>query len=352
MRSDGGRESEVLVTGASGFLGGHLARRLVERGDRVRVLARPSSDLRHLEKLNLSVVEGSLEDPHSLARATEGVELVFHAAALSTDWASWRAFQSTNVDGLKNLVSAAATNRRLRRFVHVSSTDVYGFPERPGDENQPLDSAGIAYAKSKILGERVVLQAHDRGLPVTVLRPATIYGPRSKDWVMLIVRALKKRNMMFIGSGEVDAGLLYVDNAVDGMLAAAESPRSIGKAYNLRDEGSQTWRDYVEALARGLGLRAPSIHLPVSVALAAARVLEGSYALARSSRRPLLTRHAILVLTRSLAFSIERAKRDFGFSTRVGFEEGIAKTIAWVAAQSWESSNISGFSVRNVDANE
>jgi nucleoside-diphosphate-sugar epimerase len=321
---------EVLVTGASGFLGGHLARRLLDRGDRVRILARPNSNLEHLRGADLSVIEGSLEDPKALLRGADGVEVIFHAAALSTDWAPWNAFRSVNVDGLKNFLAAAATTPRLRRFVHISSTDVYGFPACPGDEDAPLVSGGIAYAESKILGERLVWQARDEGLPVTVLRPSTIYGPRSKDWVTLIADALKKRTMMFIGRGDVHAGLLYVDNAVDGILAAAESPLTTGKAYNLRDEGSETWRDYVEALAGGLGLRVPSLHVPQGVAFATASALEWAYALGRVRRRPLLTRHLVLLLTRSLAFSIARAQRDFGFATRIRFHEGMARTVAWL----------------------
>ncbi len=136
--------------------------------------------------------------------------------------------------------------------------------------------------------------------------------------------------MMFIGRGDVHAGLVYVDNAVDAIVAAAESPRAAGKAYNLRDEGIETWRDYIEGLARGLGLRAPSLHVPENVALGAARALEWAYALGRARRRPLLTRHLVLVLTNSQAFSIARAQRDFGFATRIGFDEGMARTITWL----------------------
>lgn len=324
----------TLVTGASGFLGGALARALADRGRQVRILARTTSDLRHLDGLPVEVVQGSLEEPGRLRLAVEGAEVVFHCAARSADWGRWEDFHGPNVRGVEHLLAAAVAAGSVARFVHISTTDVYGYPVEACDESHPLVDTGLHYNRSKVLGERAVWACHRvTGLPVTVVRPATIYGPRSKDAVGEIAGLLRKRQMVLLGHGAARAGLLYVDNAVDGIIEAAVSPLGEGRAYNLRDEGDQTWRDYVHALAARLGTPTPRIDLPVSLALGAGWLSEAVYGALRSRRRPLLTRHAVYLLGRDQDYAIEAARRDLGFRSRVSFAEGIDRSVAWFEAE-------------------
>ncbi len=321
----------VLVTGVTGFLGGRLAQVLAARGETVRALVRPGGDLSHLAGFRMEVVPGDLGDAQALARAVRGVTHIYHCAACSTDWAPWQVFYEANVAGVRNLLQAAAGVKGLERFLHVSTTDVYGYPHEPCDESHPLTDVGLPYNRTKCQGEECVWDASGRlALPVTVVRPATIYGPRGKAFGSDIARLIRQGLMAVIDGGRAPGGFCYVDNAVDAILRAAGTPKTVGRAYNVADGTGQTWRSYVDALADGLGERRPWIDLPSAIAFPLARTFEAPHQYLGVPGRPLLTRHAALLLSRNQEFPIERARRDFGFSPAVGFEEGIARTVEWL----------------------
>jgi len=317
----------ALVTGASGFLGGRLTQVLEKRAEMVRILARPSQVLKHLGCLPVEVVRGDLSDTKALAVAMRGITHVFHCAALATDWAPPQAYFDSNVTGTENLLSAARESGAVQRFLHVSTTDVYGYPERVCDESGPLVDTGLPYNRTKILGERA---AWDSGLPVTVVRPATIYGPRSVTFGTDIVKLLRQKLMAVFDGGRARGGFLYIDNAVDAIIAAATSNESLGRAYNLADDTGATWRTYVDRMADGLSLPRPRINLPSGVALALADGMEAPHRYLKFPGRPLLTRHAVYLLARDQEFPIERARRELGFTPAIGFDEGIARTIEWL----------------------
>lgn len=320
----------VLVTGASGFLGGRLAQMLAERGDQVRVLARASSDLRHLSHLQIQIVRSDLGDTAAMAEAMRGVRVVYHCAACSTDWAPLRTYFSANVTGTQNLLDAAIGAGTVERFLHVSTTDVYGYPRVPCDESAPMQDVGLPYNRTKIQGEEAVWRAHrEHGLPVTVVRPATIYGPRGKDFVVEIAKLLRQRMMVLIDGGRVRGGFTYVDNVAEAMMRAAESPKAVGRAYNLCDETRTTWREYTDALADALGYRRPRLALPFRAAMVMGGAMEIPHRLLKLSGRPLLTRHAVQLLGQDQEFPATRARQDFGFAPRVPLAEGIARSAAW-----------------------
>ncbi|MFD6286000.1 aminotransferase class I/II-fold pyridoxal phosphate-dependent enzyme [Streptomyces sp. NPDC060205] len=327
----GGSVADVLVTGASGFIGGHLTRRLTEHGHHVRVLVREGSDRSAFADLDVEVATGDLSDPQSLRRAASGVRHVYNCAGLSADWGPWEEFRRINVDGSRTLVEAAHHAGTVERLLHLSTTDVYGYPVTPCDESAEPRDIGLPYNRSKVLGERAVRQAAERtGLPVTVVRPVSVYGPRSKDFVIEIATLLLSRQMVYVRGGAVPAGLVYVGNLVDGMIAACASDTAVGKAYNMRDPDPTTWREYVEALARGLGVKPPAFSLPTPVARGVATVSERVYGALGIRSRPVLTRHAVHLFDRDQSYAIDRARDDFGFKSEVGFEEGIELTLAWL----------------------
>lgn len=329
----------VLVTGASGLLGHALAHRLAGEGDNVRVLLRkPETQAQLFDGTSIDCVAGSLEDIHSLREAVDGVEEIYHCAATSTDWAKWETFYSGNVTGVENLLSVARELAGLRRFLHVSSTDVYGYPRNVDnvDEDSPLVETSLPYNRSKVMGEQLAWTEARRGMPVTVVRPATIYGPRDKDFVVEIYEQLKQGpwQMPLIAGGNSPPGLLYIDNAVDGIIAAARSDNSIGKAYNLRDETAETWRDFLNGMSDKGGFARTKLRLPFWFAYAMGSTLETAYQMfGWWNAKPLLTRHTVYLMTRNAAFPIDRAKQDFGFASRVSFDEAITECVAWMQSK-------------------
>ncbi|OEV02472.1 oxidoreductase [Streptomyces oceani] len=320
-----------MVTGASGFIGGHLTRRLSELGHRVRVLVREGSDRSAFGDAAAEITVGTMCDPDSVRRAVRGVARVYNCAGMSADWGRWEDFHRANVDGPRNIVEAAGAAGTVRRVLHLSTTDVYGYPTRPGAEDTPPKDIGLPYNRSKLLGERAVWKAAaDTGVPVTVIRPVTVYGPGSKDFVIEVGNLLVRKQMIHIRGGEVPAGLLYVDNAVEAMINAASTEETAGRTYNLRDPELTTWREYVSALASGIGAQPPAINLPASLATVVATVSEKLYGALRVSSRPVLTRHTVHLFNRDQSYAIDRAQRDFGFKSAVDFPEGMRRTIAWL----------------------
>ena len=276
----------VLITGASGFIGSHLTRTILASFPRVRVrlLARPSSDLTAFEgQQDVEIVRmSSWDDTNRLRDAFRGVDYAFNTAGAVVDWATWENFAEANITMVQRLVEAAAAehqrpNSRLKRFLHISTADVYGYPGNGPSEDVPPQDIGIPYITTKIAGEAAVLSQKER-LPVTVFRPASVYGPRSKDFVLEIATLLKSRLMLLI-TGEVGAGLIHVDDLVDALITAAVSPNAAGQIYNVCGEERVTWKAYVSRLADKLGYPPPLLSLPFGLLCSLGYLLESLYRL-------------------------------------------------------------------------
>lgn len=325
-----------LVTGATGFIGGHLTQRLAGEGYRVRCLVRDSSDTSMLETLDVELARGDLTDVGSLIGAAEGCRFVLHCGALVSDWATVEEIKRINVDGTRNALDASLT-ARAERFVHVSSTDVYGYPSRPGtDEHHVPTGFGNWYAETKRAAEAEVRRAEQaRGLKFVILRPATVYGPRSEDVVGEMARAIRSRQMILVGGGRTVAGLLYVENLVDAALLALHEDAALGEAFNLTDGLDVTWRRFLGDVADGLGYPEPRWSVPYGAAVGIAFALEHGYRfLRRTTRletRPLLSRQAVHVLGRDQDFSNRKARETLGWAPRISYQDGLSATIEWLA---------------------
>jgi nucleoside-diphosphate-sugar epimerase len=319
-----------LVTGGSGFLGSHLVEALVARGDQVRVLVRPTSKRAYLESLDVELAYGDLNDVGSLTRATQGIDRIYHCAALAADWGPRKTFHTSNVTGVLSLLEAAL-EAGVSKFIHVSTTDVYGHPDYPADETAPYRPRGWPYGDTKIEGERLVwTYSRERNLPVTVVRPVSIYGPRSISFVLDIVELLRGGSMVHIGTGRKPAGLAYVTNVVDLLLLAAGSESSVGQAYNACDGSDVTWRQYVDRLAEIVGVSSPRVVIPYRLAYLAGWTMEKIYGALRIEARPLLTRMAAELFGTHQGFPIDKARRELGYEPRVDFDEGMRQVEAWL----------------------
>jgi nucleoside-diphosphate-sugar epimerase len=328
----------VLVTGATGFIGGHLARRLVQEGHRVRCLARATSDTSLLDELGVEVAVGDLASAGSLAAAARGCRYVVHCAALVSDWATVEEIEGANVVGTRNLLEACVA-ASVQRFVHFSSTDVYGYPGGAAiDETHAAARFRNWYAQTKLAAEAEVRGAErTHALDVVILRPATVYGPRSTAVIGEIARAIRGRHMILIDRGRAIAGLCYVDNLMDAALLALRHDAARGQAFNVTDGLDVTWRQLTDGLATGLGASRVRWSLPYWLASAIGSSLEHGYRFVHRTTRlttsPLLSRQAVHVMGIDQDFSNAKARELLGWEPRVDYAAGLEATLSWLRAE-------------------
>lgn len=325
-----------LVTGASGFVGGHVVKRLLFEGYQVRCLVRSTSDTSLLDTLPVEIATADLTEPLSLRRAAVGCRFVIHSGALVSDWATVQEIQAANVAGTRALLAAAST-AGVERFIQISTTDVYGYPGGTEvDESHRAGGFRNWYAETKKEAETAVHEAAERrGLGTVILRPATIYGPGSKETVGEIAKALRANGaMLLVGGGRADAGLCYVENLVDAILLALRAECAVGEAYNVCDGGGVTWRQFTSDLADRLGFPRARISMPYPVAYAIGSGLERGYRAARVrtgvTLRPLLSRQAVQVLGLPQSFSNRRLREQLGWEPRIGYEDAMRATVTWL----------------------
>lgn len=329
-----------LVTGASGFIGGHLTERLVREGYPVRCLVRATSDTSRLTALGVELAEADLTHRDSLTQATDGCRYVLHCGALVSDWATVPEIRQTNVSGTRHVLEASVA-ASVERFVHVSTTDVYGYPGGRGvEETQPPGRFRNWYAQTKLEAEEEVRRAAE-ALQVVILRPATVYGPGSKEVVGELAKAIRGRHMLLVDGGRAVAGLVYVANLVDAAVLALRHEAAAGEAFNVTDGIAVTWRQFADDLADGLGAPHPRWSLPYSVANGLASSLEHGY---RGLRRatglsspPLLSRQAVHVLGIDQDFSNRKARERLGWAPRVDYRTGLELTLTWLREE-WDRS--------------
>lgn len=329
----------ALVTGGSGFLGRRVAEILIQRGEMVRLLVRSSSQLGSWSEGTCEIERCDFDLPNAahcyrLKKAFEGVDVVFHCAGHSADWGAWDDFYRGNVLAVSNLLTAARAYASVLRFVHVSTTDVYGYQKIPPDESGPLCDVGLPYNSSKLLGDQLALGFGQRtGLPVTVVRPGTIFGPRSQNWVLEVCRLLVRRRVVLIDGGRTSAGLVYVDDVVNAMIRLAETPSALGYAFNIGDPKPVSWRSYFDLMAEIVDAPRPWLNLNSRMGYSIATLHELAYRWLGQRERPLFTRHVVLVLSRNQSHPIDRLKRSIGSFPIIGFDEGLAETTNWIRRQ-------------------
>jgi nucleoside-diphosphate-sugar epimerase len=320
----------VLVTGATGLLGSHLIDLLVERGQRPRALVQPGELATGLARSQVDVRFGDLRDSEVPKSVMEDVEIVLHCAARTGPWGPADEYQSTNVDGLETLVQAARS-AAVRRFVHISSITVHGNDVRGvADESSPLRAEPNSYSRSKVEGERLLQRLiEDEGVPVTIVRPGWIYGPRDVASFARFATMVRDGKMVIIGSGENHVPLIYVADVARGVLQAAEADDALGRSYLLASDESVTQRDYLFAIAGEIGVPPPTRRIPYPVALMLGAGFEFGARLVRRRQPPPVTRYGIKHLGGENRFSIARARRELGFRPQVHLSEGVKRSMEW-----------------------
>ena len=318
-----------LVTGATGCVGSHVTERLIAEGHRVRTLVRPSSDTRLIDQWGVEKIEGDLTDTAALRRAAEGVNLIVHCAAKVGDWGPVDEYRRANVEGTRVLLETAA-GQKLDRFVHVSSLGVYEARDHFGtDESTPPATQHIdGYTQSKTEAEKLVLENHKtRGVPVAVIRPGLIYGPRDRVVVPRLVEKIGNGQFRYFGSSDKAMNSIFVGNLVEAIMLAIQNPAAIGQVYNVTDDDPTSKRRFFGTAARLAGLPEPTRSIPLGLARFLAPI--SVFIAGLRKKPPLINPARIKFLGLNLDYSCEKIKRELGYKPRTSFDDGMKATIDW-----------------------
>ena len=326
----------VLVTGATGFTGGHLARALAATRDRARevhALVRDTGRAGDLAALGITVHTGDIRDQAALGRAMDGVEVVYHiAAAYREAGIPAETYRAVNATAVRQIIEAAAA-AGARRVVHCSTVGVHGDVQHPpANEDAPLKPADV-YQVTKLEGEQLAREASRRlGIDVTIARPSGIYGPRDRRLLKLF-RGVARRRFATLGRGEIYYHLTYIEDLVEGFRLCGEHPAAANRTYILAGGEVTTLNELVATIADVARVRRPTLHLPVWPFWLAGALCEA--VAVPLGIEPPIYRRRVDFFTKSRAFDIARARAEIGYAPRVGLRDGIARTLDWYRKQGW-----------------
>lgn len=324
----------VLVTGATGFVGSHVVDCLLEQGHTVRYIARATSNLRWLEGKDVTRVDGSLFDVASLHQAVTGMDVIIHVAGL-TAARNEDEFRRGNFEATRNLIDAVrAYNPSLRRFVHISSLAVVGPSasiEQPVDEYSPLHPI-TAYGRTKKLAEDVVRQATD--VPSTIIRPPAVYGPRDEA-ILTFFQTVNRGLATYIGFGNKSVSLVHVRDLARGIVLAAFHDNAVAQTYFISSDEFYTWPQIATLTGAVMGKRKLiSVRLPHAAVLGIAGIVGGLGKIA--GKPPVLDYEKGRDLIQPYWIcSTQKARQEIGYRQEVSLHEGISETVEWYRSQRW-----------------
>ena len=325
--------NRVLITGVSGFTGGHLCERLVREGYGVRALVRDPARCERWSRMGVDLALGDLRDQHAVGIAMKGIDVVYHIAALfRPENVSRKEMWECNVEGTRNLLDAAV-REGVQRFVHCSTVGVHGDVKNPPATEEFPYAPGDYYQESKTEGEKLALAYSAQGkLPIVVFRPGGIYGPRDLRFLKLF-KAIKRKIFVMLGSGNVLYQLIYIDDLIDGIVLCGTRDEAVGQVYILTGESPLTLNQMVANIAQVLGVRPPWLRLPVwPVYLAGlgCEIICKPFGI-----NPPLYRRRVDFFRKTRSFDISKAKNDLHFEPKTDLKSGLLRTAEWYQQQGY-----------------
>lgn len=325
-------ESDILlVTGATGLVGSHVAELGAHHGIHVRALCRANSDTEFLKAHDVEIVSGHLNDADSLKAACQGVAVVVHCAAMVGDWGPTDEYRKVNVEGTRNLMDAALASDKLRRWVQISSLGVYSGTDHYGtDETTPPNTAGIdGYTLTKVESEQLVADyIANKGLPGTILRPGFIYGPRDRTIMPRLIERLQSGKFAYLGNHDKLMNNTFVGNLCEAIWLAIENDTTVGEIFNIRDPRAVSKKEFIDTICDAADLQRPTKVVPLHIAKSLSWVLEKTWKLLGKKTAPLVNSARIKFLGLNLDFEIEKANLQLGYHPTIDFRDAMTDTVA------------------------
>lgn len=319
------------MTGATGFLGGSIARKLARDGVEVVAAGRNERLLGQLESEGLPTLRLDLATER-LAPHCDGVDVVVHCAALSAPWGPAADFRAANVEATANVLDAV--RQGVGRLVHISTPSIYhnGGARFDVGEDAPLAQRFInTYTRTKFDAEELVRKADVDSI---ILRPRALFGPQDTVLVPRILRALKTGRVRVVGDGENVVSMTYIDDAVNAAILASRAPLvERGRAYNITSGPEVKLWSLIRRLATELDLPQPRGHIARVVARGVAHALEKQHQVLRREGEPVLTRYGVDVVSLSMTLNIDRAREELGFEPLLSQDEAVARTIDYFRSE-------------------
>ena len=296
-------KKKALITGGNGFIGSNLTRALKASGYYTRVAYLEGTDLAPVEKFCDEAVVADIATPDTLPPAVEDIDVVFHLAAIASDWGPHSLFDRVNHRGTANMLEAAV-KAGVRRFVHTSSVAVHRYRDFDyADENTPRDADYPHYATTKIAAEDAVNSFSDR-IETVIVRPGTTpYGPGDVNNLARIFDAIEKGFFGLVDGGKAKFSTSYVDNLSAGYILAAEHEKAPGETFIVCDDEPISWRRFIDLAAEKLKVKSPKLSLPYWLLYPPTALVESAMTLLKTKNPPLLTRYRLNVTHYNLVFS-------------------------------------------------
>ncbi len=317
----------ILVTGGTGFIGCDLIETLIARGETVRALVRQTSNTKHLEEINVEFAVVDLRNPESIDQAMQDVDIIFHLAA-APDWSTKKEHWNTNYLATKNMLEAAL-KWKVKRFVHCSTIGLLGFAdESPLNEYSPYSPPHYSpYCLTKCEAEKKVRAYYKKGLPIVIIRPAQVYGPRGMGTMGFAFKLIQRGFTVLFKGGKALLQPVYVQDVVDSLILAMEPDEVLGQVYNIAGERILTFKEWFSTIADAFEVNTHRINCPRNVAWILGYLMETKIRI--FGGKALITRYRIECATRNMTYDISKAKEELGFIPKVGLEEGVKRTVQW-----------------------
>lgn len=323
---------KILVTGATGFIGSHLAERLLQEGHQVRALVRPSSNQLFIKDLDLEVIQGDITNIEDVNRAVQGCEIVYHLATHRSRISAKKYLQVNNIQATEN-IATSVLKANVKRLVFAGSAGLYysTIKNPPANEDTPPLPTSY-YHRSKLLGENLLTQLYKKeSLPIVTARITSTIGPRCSRWLNLC-KTIGNKRFKLIGNGSNYDHLLYISDAVDGLIRCAQTPSIEGQSYLLAGREPTKIKEFVQIIAKEIGVDLPTGNipkLPFQTFLFACKLLKATTTI----ELPLTGRYNMFFSNRIL--DISKARAELKFDPKVSTQEGMHHTIRWYREHNW-----------------